>query len=82
MSMLSKVDQLARSLRNRLAVQSLHELDHHLLVDIGLLRADVLASLRQSPSSDASKALKAVCCHWRNYLGAARPMPGAALCCE
>jgi uncharacterized protein YjiS (DUF1127 family) len=82
MIVLSTLQQFARGFRNRLAVRSLRDLDDHLLADIGLLQADVRAALKQWSLSDPSRALKAVCCHWRTYVGAARPVPGAALCCE
>jgi uncharacterized protein YjiS (DUF1127 family) len=82
MIILSTLQQLARGFRNRLAVRSLHDLDDHLLADIGLLQSDVRAALKQSFLSDPSRALKAVCCHWCAYIGAPRPVPGAALCCE
>lgn len=72
MNVLSTLHRLARGFRNRLPVRSLHELE---LVDVGHLRNDVRGSLRRSLLSDRSEALKATCCHWRAYVGSARPVP-------
>lgn len=82
MSVPNLLRQVARGFRNRRAVRSLEELDDRRLADIGLLRADVHASLHRSYVVDPSRVLKAVCCHWLAYMGRSRPVPGAALCCE
>jgi uncharacterized protein YjiS (DUF1127 family) len=53
---------LARAARNRRHVVALGELDDHLLRDIGLQRADVLAALAQPRHRDPSRMLKILCC--------------------
>jgi uncharacterized protein YjiS (DUF1127 family) len=59
---------LARAARNRRHVTALSELDDHLLRDIGLQRADVLAALAQPPHRDPSRMLKILCCHGRIFI--------------
>lgn len=82
MTLPSALRRLARNLRNRRIASALAELDDDRLADIGLLRGDVHAALARSFASDPLKALNAVCCHWRAFVGGGRPVPGAAACCE
>jgi uncharacterized protein YjiS (DUF1127 family) len=63
---------LARAVRNRRQVVSLSELDDHLLRDIGLERADVLAVLAQPGHRDPSRMLKILCCTGRVFLEGVR----------
>jgi uncharacterized protein YjiS (DUF1127 family) len=81
MTILATLSGIARGFRNRRAVRSLEDLDDHQLADIGLLRTDVRASLHLSLLDDPSRALKAVCCHWRTYLKAERSGTVANACC-
>ena len=74
---LSTLFRLGRAARHRSAVQSLIELDDHMLQDIGLLRTDVYAALAEPFQRDPSKVLKALCCHWHTRLNHPEPAP----CC-
>ena len=77
------VFHLARVAQNRRHVLALSELDDHLLRDIGLLRADVLAALAQPRHRDPSRMLKVLCCHGRVFLERVRGgyAPRPASCC-
>ena len=74
---------LARAARNRRHVAALSELDDHLLRDIGLQRADVLAVLAQPRHRDPSRMLKILCCHGRVFVERVRDgfVPRPASCC-
>ena len=74
---------LARAARNRRQVTALRELDDHLLRDIGLQRADVLAVLAQPRHRDPSRMLKILCCHGRVFIERVRDgfAPHRASCC-
>jgi uncharacterized protein YjiS (DUF1127 family) len=72
---------LLRAMRHRAEVRSLVELDEHILRDIGLSRADVLAALAQPPHRDPSRSLDAVCCRARAFANRLRPAPAPAPCC-
>lgn len=77
------VSHLARAARNRRHVSALGELDEHLLSDIGLERADVLAALAQPRHRDPSRMLKILCCHGRVFIERVRDgfAPRSASCC-
>ena len=74
---------LARAARNRRHVAALGELDGHLLRDIGLQRADILAALAQPRHRDPSRMLKILCCHGRVFVERVRDgfAPRLASCC-
>ena len=74
---------LARAARNRRHVAALGELDDHLLRDIGLQRADILAALAQPRHRDPSRMLKILCCHGRVFVERLRDgfAPHPASCC-
>jgi uncharacterized protein YjiS (DUF1127 family) len=74
---------LVRAARNRRHVIALGELDDHLLRDIGLQRADVLAALAQPRYRDPSRMLKILCCHGRVFVERVRDgfAPRPASCC-
>jgi uncharacterized protein YjiS (DUF1127 family) len=74
---------IARAARNRRQVVALGELDDHLLRDIGLQRADVLAVLAQPRHRDPSRMLKILCCHGRAFVERVRDgfAPRPASCC-
>ena len=59
---------LAGAARNRRHVVALSEMDDHLLRDIGLERADVLAVLAQPRHHDPSRMLKIFCRHGRVFV--------------
>lgn len=69
--------------RNRRQVVALGKLDDHLLHDIGLQRADVLAVLAQPRHRDPSRMLKILCCHGRVFVERVRDglAPRPASCC-
>ncbi len=73
----------ARVARNRRHVAALGEMDDHLLRDIGLERADVLAVLAQPRHRDPSRMLKILCCHGRVFVERVRDgfAPRPASCC-
>lgn len=79
----SFVLHLARVARNRRQVVALGELDDHLLRDIGLERADVLAVLAQPRHRDPARMLKLLCCHGRVFIERVRDgfAPRPASCC-
>lgn len=79
----STVLHLLRAARNRRHVVGLGELDDHLLRDIGLQRADVLAVLVQPRHRDPSRMLKILCCHARVVVERVRDgfAPRPASCC-
>ncbi|RDI50329.1 DUF1127 domain-containing protein [Microvirga subterranea] len=74
---------LVRAARNRRQVTALNELDDHLLRDIGLQRADVVAILAQRRHRDSSRMLKILCCHGRVFVERVRDgfVPCPASCC-
>jgi uncharacterized protein YjiS (DUF1127 family) len=74
---------LARVAQIRRHVAALGELDDHLLRDIGLERADVLAVLAQPRHRDPSRMLKILCCHGRVFVERVRDgfSPRPASCC-
>lgn len=74
---------VARMARNRRHVTALTELDDHLLRDIGLQRADVLAVLTQPGHRDPSRMLKILCCHGRVFVERVRDgfVTRPASCC-
>jgi uncharacterized protein YjiS (DUF1127 family) len=74
---------LARAARNRRQVIALGELDDHLLRDIGLERADILAVLAQPHHRDPSRMLKILCCQGRVLVERVRDgfAPRPASCC-
>ena len=74
---------LARAARNRRQVVALGEMDDHLLRDIGLERADVVAALGHPRYRDPSRMLKILCCHGRAFVERVRDgfAPRPASCC-
>ena len=74
---------LARAARNRRHVVALGALDDHLLRDIGLQRADLLAVLAQPRYRDPSRMLKILCCHGRVFVERVRDgfAPHPVSCC-
>ena len=81
MTLLSIASQMLRAVRHRREVQSLTDLDHRTLADIGLLRTDVYASLARPYFADPSKVLKDACCHWRAVASRFRFASEPAACC-
>jgi uncharacterized protein YjiS (DUF1127 family) len=74
---------LARAARHRRQVVALNDLDDHLLRDIGLQRADVLAVLAVPRHRDPSRMLKILCCHGHVFVDRVRDgfTPRPASCC-
>jgi uncharacterized protein YjiS (DUF1127 family) len=81
MALLSLMSQIIRAVRHRQAIQSMTELDDHMLADIGLLRSDVYASLARPYFTDPSKALRDACCHWRSRLSLFHRSSDTVACC-
>ena len=79
----STLFRLVHATRNLRQVAALAHLDDHLLRDIGLERADVLAVLAQPRHRDPSRMLKILCCHGRILVERLRSGmdPEPAPCC-